>query len=117
MKPKLCVIIESPFAGDRVKNVEYARRCMMDSLKRNEAPFVSHLLYTQVLEDAAVEERTMGLSAGWAWIKKSQKTIVYIDYGISDGMRGGIAEAKCLKHKIEYRKIGRNPVTRSSSKI
>ena len=40
------VIIESPYTGDVERNLEYARRCMRDSIKRGEAPFASHLLYT-----------------------------------------------------------------------
>ena len=47
------VIIESPFAGDVDKNIEYARKCVRDSLNRGEAPSASHLLYTQpgILDD------------------------------------------------------------------
>lgn len=47
------VVVESPFAGDIQKNIEYARKCMADCLKRGEAPFASHLLYTQdgILDD------------------------------------------------------------------
>ena len=47
------VIIESPYAGDIEKNVAYARDCVRDSLMRGEAPYASHLLYTQpnILDD------------------------------------------------------------------
>jgi len=50
----------------------------------------------------------MGLEAGWAWIKNSNKTVVYQDYGISSGMEGGIKIAQELNHPIEYRNIGKN---------
>ena len=43
------VIIESPYFGDVEKNLEYARRCLSDSLGREEAAFASHLLYTCLL--------------------------------------------------------------------
>jgi len=102
------VIIESPYAGNVLDNVQYANRCMLDSLKRKEAPFLSHLLYTQCLDDKIKEERKMGMNAGWAWIEKSDYTVVYKDYGISEGMEKGIEIAKKLKHKIKYRKIGKN---------
>jgi len=102
------VILESPYAGDRKQNTLYAQRCMRDSLMRGEAPFISHLLYTQCLEDTVPEDRKLGLEAGWAWIERSDYTIVYDDYGISKGMDGGIKMAETFNHKIEYRKIGKN---------
>jgi hypothetical protein len=106
---KSLVILESPYAGDRKQNTIYAKRCMLDSLMKVEAPFLSHLLYTQCLEDTVPEDRKLGTEAGWAWIKRSDKTVVYKDYGISNGMKEGIARAKKLEHQIEYRKIGKNP--------
>lgn len=42
------VILESPYAGNVEKNVEYARMCMLDSLKRGESPMVSHSLFTDI---------------------------------------------------------------------
>lgn len=56
------VILESPFAGNlwgRWRNRGYARRCLRDSVLRGEAPLVSHLLYTQALDDADPYERKM----------------------------------------------------------
>ncbi len=45
------VILETPYRGnsysDLEGNIEYARKCMRDSLFRGEFPFASHLLYTQ----------------------------------------------------------------------
>lgn len=38
------VILESPYAGDVEKNIEYARLCLKDSLLRGESPIASHLL-------------------------------------------------------------------------
>ena len=63
------VIIESPYAGDTTSNIAYARRCMADSLARGEAPFASHLLYTQrgILDDTQPAERKRGMDAGFAW--------------------------------------------------
>ena len=55
------VIIESPYFGDVEKNLEYARRCLSDSLGREEAAFASHLLYTQVLNDEIQDERLLGM--------------------------------------------------------
>jgi len=104
----ICVILESPYAGNTDTNVKYARRCMIDSLNNGEAPFLSHLLYTQCLDDTIPSQRKMGTEAGWEWIKNSDKTVVYQDYGISPGMAEGIKRAKSMGKTIEYRTIGKN---------
>ncbi len=80
-------IIESPFAGDTKKNTEYARAALLDSLRRGEAPIASHLLHTQVLDDSKADDRLLGMQAGYAWISVAQQMAVYIDRGISDGMK------------------------------
>ncbi len=111
MTPKR-VIIESPFAGKSKKtlerNIEYARRAMNDSLKRGEAPFLSHLLYTQVLDDTDPVQRFIGIEAGLSWGEAAEATIVYEDYGITDGMYQGIHRARCDERPIVYRRIGKN---------
>ena len=59
MSEFVTVIVESPYAGDVERNERYARACIRDCLLRGEAPFASHLLYTQagVLDDTIKEER------------------------------------------------------------
>jgi hypothetical protein len=99
------VCIESPFAGDVVANVTYARACMLDSLKRGEAPFLSHLLYTQCLDDDIPEERTLGMAAGFAWGAKAELCAVYIDRGVSGGMQAGIARAQANGIPVVTRRI------------
>jgi hypothetical protein len=104
--PKL-VILESPYAGNVEKNLEYARRCMRDCFIRGEYPFASHLLYTQegILDDNNSEERKLGIDAGLSWGDLADKTIVYTDLGISKGMEYGIKRAKEKGRDIEYRKL------------
>lgn len=82
------VIIESPYAGSVIPNVEYARKCMRDSLERGEAPIASHLLYTQpgILDDYNPEERAWGINAGLAWRKVAELAVFYTDRGWSGGM-------------------------------
>lgn len=101
------VIIESPFAGEVERNIKYAKECMADSLKRGEAPFASHLLYTQegILDDLNIEERTLGINAGFAWGEVADCVVVYEDYGISGGMALGIERAREQGLPIDYRKI------------
>jgi hypothetical protein len=101
------VILESPYSGDVEANLAYARACLRDSLKRGEAPIASHLLYTQpgVLSDALPEERDLGIRAGLLWGTFAQKTVVYTDRGISEGMKLGIAAAQTEGRAIEYRSL------------
>lgn len=101
------VILESPYAGDIVGNIEYARACVRDSLLRGEAPIASHLLYTQsgILRDEDPEERAHGISAGLAWLAVADATVVYCDRGISGGMKQGILAAESRGLPVEYRYI------------
>jgi len=105
--PTQRVIIESPFGGDVERNVRYARACMADCLSRGEAPFASHLLYTQpgVLDDSVPEERELGILAGFAW-REGARTVVYTDLGVSAGMVQGIHHAQSVGSDIEYRTLG-----------
>src|SRR5215472_10737088 len=114
--PMRRLIIESPYAGDVERNIIYARRCVQDCLRRNDAPIASHLLFTQpgILDDNKLEERALGIAAGLAWLPVAQASIFYIDYGISSGMAKGL-EAAIRYHQInsefiiEQRSIGVNP--------
>ena len=105
------VILESPFAGNwyqRLMNRVYARRCMKDCLRRGEAPFASHLLYTQVLNDQIELQREWGIAAGFAWLEIADASVVYVDRGISRGMQAGIDAARREGVLIEYRSL-KNP--------
>lgn len=101
------VIIESPFAGDVEANIEYARKCVKDSLSRGEAPIASHLLYTQpgILDDDIPEERQWGIDAGLAWRRVADITVVYTNKGITKGMEYGIALAQEEGNLVEYRTL------------
>jgi len=101
------VVIESPYAGDVARNEEYARACVKDCLKRGESPYASHLFFTQpgVLDDTIPKERQWGIDAGLAWAAKASKSVVYLDYGMSIGMRYGIRHAARNGRKVEIRKL------------
>lgn len=108
------VILESPYAGNIVQrwlNRRYARACVRDCLLRGESPSVSHLLFTQrgILRDEIPEERTLGIAAGLAWRRVAEKSVVYIDRGISNGMRIGIQTAVNANIPVEYRTILARP--------
>lgn len=99
------VIVESPYAGDVEANVAYARVALADCLRRGEAPFASHLLYTQpgVLDDRVTAERRLGIEAGLAWALRADATVVYCDRGISNGMQLGIDRALAVGRIVEKR--------------
>lgn len=101
------VILESPYAGDTDYNVRYARAAMVDCLRRGEAPFASHLLYTQpgVLDDRIPTIRQVGIDAGLAWGRRAEATVVYTDLGISPGMQYGIARATECGRPVEFRTL------------
>ena len=99
------VVIESPLSGDQEKNMAYAREALLDSLRLNEAPLASHLLYTQVLDDEVPEDRALGMSAGFAWNRHAELVAVYADLGVSRGMHTGISIAETRGIPVEYRRI------------
>lgn len=100
------VALESPFAGDVEGNTFFAKVAMADSITRGEAPFAGHLLYTQVLADAHHAERELGIRSHLAHVQRSQKVVVYVDLGISNGMQRAIDLADRLGIPIEERRIG-----------
>lgn len=105
----LCVILESPYAGDNantvLRNLTYARKAMIDCLNRGESPIASHLLYTQVLSDNNSTERKLGIEAGLAWYKAADKIVFYTDYGFSHGMKQAVDVAKSQGKWIELRTL------------
>ena len=102
----MLVVIESPFAGNRNENMHYGKRALLDSLRRGESPFASHLLYTQVLDDAIKDDRELGIIACLRFYPVVSLCAVYNDMGISPGMFRGIDAAKAANIPIEYRSIG-----------
>lgn len=106
-KVKRIVQMESPFKCDVDKNIAYGRACMADCLKRGEAPFASHLLYTQpgVLDDSDPIERMRGIDAGLLFATNAEATVVYTDLGISEGMHYGIRHAIEHNRPVEYRRL------------
>lgn len=101
------VILESPYAGDVARNIEYAKRCTLDCLNRGESPMVSHLLYTQVLDDTKPDERKLGIAAGLAWRGVTEYSVFYTDYGFTPGMAAAIESHAPGTALI--RTIGKNP--------
>lgn len=102
------VIIESPYRGEVTRHEAYCRAAMADCLKRGEAPFASHILYTQpgVLDDNVPEQRQLGIDAGLAWGLQADATVMYMDLGISSGMEYGVKSAIAAGRPVEHRWLG-----------
>lgn len=99
------VNIESPLSGDFARNIRYARLCCIDSLRRGEAPFASHLLFTQMLDDEQYSARRLGMQAGTAWAMVADLCAVYVDFGESAGMLEGIKVALAHRIAVERRTL------------
>lgn len=112
------VIIESPYAGDIDKNIDYAWKCVRDSCSRGEAPFASHLLYTVAVDKQKYAQEALGTTDDEHWISREEglkrceawrsvahKTVFYIDLGYSSGMIRAKEHALKMGQEIEERKI------------
>jgi hypothetical protein len=103
------VMIESPYKGDNYKdldrNMEYLRAALHDCLLRGEAPFASHAIYTQVLDDKDPAERDCGIKAGFAFREASAYTVVYEDLGVTPGMKLGIEDSIKKHIPVKYRSL------------
>ena len=106
---KVPVVVETPYRGSdrapRALHVEYAKACMLDSLRRGEAPFLSHLLYTQVLDDDDPLERKHGIEAGLIIGDMFPKRVIYVDMGLSEGMRSGLERANEQGQEVVFRSL------------
>jgi hypothetical protein len=94
-----------------LRNIIYAHACVRNSLSQGEFPYASHLFFTPpgILDDNVPEERERGIRAGKELISQvATLTAVYIDLGVSSGMKFGIEEAQKFGRKIDYRKLEKN---------
>jgi hypothetical protein len=111
------VIIESPYSGEVENNEAYAEACLFDCLLRGESPFASHLLYTRVLDDANPDHRELGMRAAREIMLRADLTVVYMDHGISEGMKAGIQHARLNHRPVEERWLSRYTPTAGSSGV
>lgn len=99
------VIVESPFKGDEKLNGAYLVACLWDSIGRFEAPYASHLFFTQFMDDSNDAERALGIRLGLEIGRMFDLTAAYVDFGISDGMRIGIERAMGIHRPVEQRRL------------
>lgn len=106
--PKL-VIIESPYRATPHYSEEqhrlYLMHCIEFCVRQNEAPFASHLLLPEVLDDDDQFERAFGIRCGFAWGQHADLVAVFSDFGVSPGMTDAIEHWNKLGKRIEWRKL------------
>lgn len=105
------VFVMSPYAGDVEANLAYARACLRDCLRRGEAPFAPHLIYTLpgVLADDVAAERQLGIDCGMAWAKRADILAAYCDRGISTGMAQEIERLEAAERIVQRRRLKDGP--------
>jgi hypothetical protein len=99
------VIVESPYAGDTARNIEYAKECCLDCIKRGEVPFASHLFFPQFLDDNNPDHRTIGVHMGYDFWEKAEEIVFYTDLGLSPGMEKALAKAFMEGKLVKKRSI------------
>lgn len=111
------VILESPWAGEggplehltlaqRVGiHRRYAHAALRDCLGRGEAPFASHLLYTDAYPEEGGQDRVLCMAAGFEWGRVAEACVVYDDLGITVGMVHGIANARSAGADVLHRQL------------
>jgi hypothetical protein len=106
-----CIVL-SPYSGTTTEASQYARyrdECLEELLRAGYAPFASHAIYPQVLDDSNPEERELGMKAGCAVYAAMLPCPVFVgdDHGISTGMAQEIAwfESRDCR-TVLYRTLG-----------
>jgi hypothetical protein len=103
------VIIETPYRGDVVSNLSFARQCVLHSIWLGEAPIASHLLYTQVLDDKDQKHRELGIALGLVWRSAADYSVFYTDLGWSNGMMAALLSAAAEAYPFRIRGLDKAP--------
>jgi hypothetical protein len=102
---KQIVYIESPFSGDIELNLAYLGACMLDCIERGEVPIASHGDLPRWLDDTDPKQRAIGIRIGFERAKVCDKSVVYEDFGRSEGMKLGIEDAGKNGRPVEFRNL------------
>jgi hypothetical protein len=88
------VVIESPYAGDIEKNLEFCLNICRYAVSKGYSPYASHLMFTQFLDDNVPEERQAGIDCGLAWGEKADMVWICLRpaESLSNGMRYAFEE-------------------------
>lgn len=88
------VYICSPYSGDTERNIEYAKELTRAAVVAGYAPVAPHLYLTMVLNDDIQEEQRAGMAAGMKILHCCRYILVGGRYGVSEGMKKEISQAK-----------------------
>ena len=88
------VYICSPYRGDTVRNIEYAKELTRAAVAAGYAPVTTHLYLTQALDDNNQEDRKAGMAAGAEILRCCRYFLIGARHGISEGMKAEIHQAK-----------------------
>ena len=87
------VVIESPLAGDTVRNLRFLLWCCRAVWRKTGHHAIgSHLLSPWFMDDADQDERAAGIANPWVWDRNVPHWF-FLDLGVSGGMRA--AEKRC----------------------
>lgn len=89
------IYIASPFAGDVLHNVEFAKAACRYAMDEGHTPVAVHLLYPQFLDDGDPAQRAAGLTMGHRVLEACDELWVCGER-ISTGMAAEITEARKL---------------------
>ena len=95
------VYICSPYAGEVDENIRAARRYSRFAVDKGYIPIAPHLLFPQFLNDAAPNERQLGLFFGDALMSKCSEVWVF-GSRVSAGMETEIKRAKWKNYRLRY---------------
>lgn len=94
----------SPFAGDMIHNLAYAKDCCHIARDMGYMPYAPHMYFPQFLDDDKPGERELGLQLGREFmLEKCECLISFEDYDISAGMKGDMEFAE--KNGIPIRHV------------
>lgn len=100
------VFLASPYSGNWHENMAYLKLAIHDCLRRREAPFASHALYPQFLNDSLTVERDKGIQAALMFLPVCHALVAYVDLGISEGMEFELQMARNMDVPVERRRVG-----------
>ena len=95
MSKNKLVYIASPYAGDVMKNIAFAKAACRYAMEQNCTPVAVHLLYPQFLDDNDPAQRSAGLAMGYRVLLACDELWVCGEH-ISSGMAAEITEAERL---------------------
>ena len=98
---KPLVFICSPFAGDRERNAERARRFCRFAVSRNCIPLAPHLIFPQFMDEDDAAQRDLGIFFGFVLMSKCAEVWVF-GGNITKGMAVEIEKAKRRGLPLRY---------------